>query len=148
MTPGRAHASTKTWSVVHSDTMISLWELLLPIGNRAYACLILHYMRAAESSLKNEWVEKWLSNSLRSWCRAVARLIVDMWDRKNPTWRYIEDGRKFWIQTLICRQASYLLALSVIIERLIASTEARNVSLILLSHLWAKPLVLIELQAY
>ena len=70
-----------------------------------------------------------------------------MWDRKNPTWRYIEDCREFWIQTLICRQASYLLGLSVMIERVIASTEARNISLIFLSHLWAKPLVLIELQA-
>ena len=70
-----------------------------------------------------------------------------MWDRKNPTWRYIEDGREFWIQTLICRQASYLLTLSVMIERVIPSTEARNISLILLSQLWAQPLVLIELQA-
>jgi hypothetical protein len=70
-----------------------------------------------------------------------------MWDRKNPTWRYIEDGREFWIQNLICRQASYLLTLSVMIERVIPSTEARNISLILLSQLWAQPLVLIELQA-
>ena len=70
-----------------------------------------------------------------------------MWDRKNPTWRYIEDGREFWIQTLICRQASYLLTLSVMIERVIPSNEARNISLILLSQLWAQPLVLIELQA-
>ena len=147
MTPGCAHSSAKTWCVVHSYAMISLWELLLPIGNRASTCLILHDMCAAESSLKNEWVEKWLSNSLRSWSRAVARLIVDMWERKNPTWGYIEDGSEFWMQTLIWRQVSYMLALSVMIERVIPSAVARNVSLIFLSQLWAQPLVLIELQA-
>jgi hypothetical protein len=70
-----------------------------------------------------------------------------MWERKNPTWGYIEDGSEFWMQTLIWRQVSYMLALSVMIERVIPSAVARNVSLIFFSQLWAQPLVLIELQA-
>ena len=147
MTSGRAHPSAEARSVVHSDAMIRLWKLLLPIGNLPPTGMVEHDICIAESLLKNERVENWFPNTLGSWCRAISRLVVDMWDRKNPTGGHIKYCREVWIYTLSRGEVPSMLALSMMIDRVIASTEARNNSLILLSHLWALPLVLIELQA-